>query len=153
MFLPRARWSWRRYERRRPGNEIHRWSPFCCDSFFSWILLKSLRHCRTEMANFKQAQQMIPLITCEVSFSQNVSELIFGVEVFDLDLGVHINSIKQPIKCNSLGSGNVSDRSRIGLGLGWVCKMGEIVGSDESPLGGVAKVVPHGVKVVDVHGE
>ena len=28
---------------------------------------------------------MIPLITCEMSFGQHVSELVFGVNVFDLD--------------------------------------------------------------------
>ena len=60
------------------------------------------------MANVKQAQQMIPLITREISFGQNVSELVFGVNVFDLDFGVQINSIKQPIKCNSVSPGNMS---------------------------------------------
>ena len=50
------------------------------------------------MTNIKQGQQMIPLITREISFGQNVSELVFGVDVFDLDFGVQINSIKQPIK-------------------------------------------------------
>ena len=40
------------------------------------------------MAHVKQAHQMIPLITCETSFGQNVSKLVFGVDVFDLDLGV-----------------------------------------------------------------
>ena len=33
------------------------------------------------------------------------------------------------------------------------CKMGEIVQGDESPVGGVAEVVSHGVKVVGVHRE
>ena len=51
---------------------------------------------------------MIQLNTCETSFGQNVSELVFGVDVFDLDLGIQNNSINQPIKCNSVGSGNVS---------------------------------------------
>ena len=60
------------------------------------------------MANVKQAQQMIPLITRETSFGQNVSKLVFGVDVLDLDLGIQINSIKQPIKSNSVSSGNVS---------------------------------------------
>ena len=31
-------------------------------------------------------------------------ELVFGVDVFDLDFGVQINSIEQPIKSNSVGS-------------------------------------------------
>ena len=57
MFLPRAHWTWRRHERRRPGNKIHHWSRFCCDSLFSRILLRSFRHCirancRTEMAKY-----------------------------------------------------------------------------------------------------
>ena len=60
------------------------------------------------MGNVKQAQQMIPLITREISFGQNVSELFFGVDVFDLDFGIQIDSIEQPIKSNSVGSGNMS---------------------------------------------
>ena len=42
------------------------------------------------MANVKQAQQMIPL---KLSLVKNVSKLVFGVDVFDLDLGIQINSI------------------------------------------------------------
>ena len=60
------------------------------------------------MANIEQIQQMIPVITRETSFGQNVSELVFGVDVFDLDFGVQIDSIEQPIKSNSVGSGNMS---------------------------------------------
>ena len=37
------------------------------------------------MADIEQAQQMIPLITCEIPFGQNVSKLVFGVDVLDLD--------------------------------------------------------------------
>ena len=39
------------------------------------------------MADNKQGQQMIPLITCEITFGQNVCEFVFGVDVFDLDFG------------------------------------------------------------------
>ena len=60
------------------------------------------------MANVKQGQQMIPFITCEILLCQDVCELVFGVDVFDLDFGVQINSIKQPIKGNSVSSGDVS---------------------------------------------
>ena len=59
------------------------------------------------MAHVEQTQKMIPLITCENSLCQYVCELVFGVNVFDLDLGVQIDSIKQPIKSNSVGSGNL----------------------------------------------
>ena len=51
---------------------------------------------------------MIPLITRESSFGQNVSELVSGVDVFDLDFWVKINPIEQPVKSNSMSSGNMS---------------------------------------------
>ena len=60
------------------------------------------------MADVEQTQKMIPFIMCEISLCQCVCELVLGVNVFDLDLGVHIDSIKQPIKSNSVGSGNMS---------------------------------------------
>ena len=112
MFLLRAHWSWRQYERRRPGDKAHNWWRFCCDSFFSWISLKSLRHCfrthcGTGMANVEQGQQMIPLITCE-SFPWSVC-LRIGFRCrciwFDLALGIQMNSIKQQFKSNSVSPG------------------------------------------------
>ena len=60
------------------------------------------------MADIKQGQQMIPFITCEIPFGQDVCVSVFGVDVFDLDFGVQINSIEQPIKSNSVSSGDVS---------------------------------------------
>ena len=60
------------------------------------------------MADIKQGQQMIPLITCDVPFRQDVCELVLGVDVFDLDFWVKIDSIEQPIKSNSMSSGNMS---------------------------------------------
>ena len=60
------------------------------------------------MADVEQTQKMIPFITCEVSLGQYVCELVSGVNIFDLNLGVQIDSIKQPIKSNSVGSGNMS---------------------------------------------
>ena len=60
------------------------------------------------MADIEQMKKIVPLITCEMTFGLYVCELMFGVDVFDLDLGVQIDSIKQPIKSNSVGSGNMS---------------------------------------------
>ena len=60
------------------------------------------------MADVEQTQKLIPFITCEISLGQYVCELVFGVNVFDLDLGVQIDSVEQPIKSNSVGSGNMS---------------------------------------------
>ena len=52
------------------------WARFCHCSGAS---------CRNEMADVKQADQMIPFITCEISLGQCVCELVFGVDLFDLD--------------------------------------------------------------------
>ena len=60
------------------------------------------------MADVEQTQKMIPFVTCEMSLCQYVCELVLGVNVFDLDFGVQIDSIEQPIKSNSVGSGNMS---------------------------------------------
>ena len=60
------------------------------------------------MADVEQTQKMMPFITFEIPLCQDVCELVFGVDVFDLDLGVQVDSIKQPIKSNSVGSGNMS---------------------------------------------
>ena len=46
------------------------------------------------MANVQQTQKMIPFITCEISFGQYLCQLVFGVNVFDLDFGSQIDSIK-----------------------------------------------------------
>ena len=58
------------------------------------------------MASVKQTQKMIPFITCEISLGQHLCELDFRVNVSDLDFGVQIDSIEQPIKSNSAGSGS-----------------------------------------------
>ena len=41
-----------------------------------------------------------------------VCELVFGVNMFDLGFGVQIDSVKQPIKRDSVGSGHVSHHRR-----------------------------------------
>ena len=55
------------------------------------------------MADIEQLNKIVPLITCEICFGQNVCELVFGVNVTNLDLGVQINPVKQPIQSNSVG--------------------------------------------------
>ena len=48
------------------------------------------------------------LFTYDISFCQYVCDLMFDVNVFDLDFGVQIDSIEKPIKSNSVRSGNMS---------------------------------------------
>ena len=92
--FPQAFWCSRDKHVRIPyaasRDQIHHRLRFCCDSFFTCIFWCSFRHRfkiidRTEMANVKQTQKMIPYITCEISLGQYVCELVFGVNVFDLD--------------------------------------------------------------------
>ena len=78
------------------------------DSFCVLFDITSEKIGRTEMSDVEQTPKMIPFITCEISLGQYVCELVFGVNVFDMDLGVQIASLKQPIKSNSVGSGNMS---------------------------------------------
>ena len=49
-----------------------------------------------EIDDVQQMKTMIPLITCEITFCQHVSELLFGISLFDLVFWVQINATKQP---------------------------------------------------------
>ena len=86
----RASWCSRGKNIRSPSaasrDYIHHRFRLCCDSFLTWIFLCSFPHHfktigGTEMADVKQIQQMIPLITCEISLGQYVCELVLGVPV------------------------------------------------------------------------
>ena len=57
-----------------------------------------------EMADVELMKKMVPFVTCEFTFGQYVCELMFGVDVFDLDFRIKINLVKQPIQSNSVGS-------------------------------------------------
>ena len=50
-----------------------------------------------EIHDVEQTKKMAPLITCKITFSQHVSESVSGVNMFDLDLVVQIDPVKQPI--------------------------------------------------------
>ena len=51
------------------------------------------------MADVEQTKKIIPFVTCEVSSSQYVCDLVFGVNEPDLNLGIKIDySVEQPIK-------------------------------------------------------
>ena len=59
---------------------------------------------RAEMADVEQMKKIVPFITREIAFCQYVCDLVFGVNVPDLNLRVEFISVKQPIKSNSEGS-------------------------------------------------
>ena len=67
------------------------------------------RKCR-EIHDVEQVQKMVPFITRETTLGQHVYHLVFGVSIFDWDLGVYIYSDEQPIQRNSVCPGNMSHR-------------------------------------------
>ena len=74
-------------------HQISYWFRFGNNSFLITTFFLSLRHglgaiLRAEKADLEQIQKVVRLITCERSFSQNVSGLIPRVNVPDLDLTV-----------------------------------------------------------------
>ena len=87
---PRALW-WRQVHCRRL------W--FCHNSFLFFLFLHPLRHrfwaaeqagilraaSGAEMADVEQMKKIVPFVTCEIAFGQNVCKLMFGVDVPDLN--------------------------------------------------------------------
>ena len=59
---------------------------------------------RAEMVNIEQMKKIIPFITGEIPFGQCVCELVFAVNVSNFNCGSKIDSVKQPIQSNSVGS-------------------------------------------------
>ena len=75
--------------------QIHHRFWFGGNSFFTTHLLHPFGHrlraaWRAEHADVQQREKekIIPFITCEIPFGQKVCELVFGVDIFDFDLGV-----------------------------------------------------------------
>ena len=58
----------------------------------------------------EQTEKVIPFITNDIAFRQHVCELVFGINVFDLDFGLQVDSVKQPIERKFVGSEHVSHR-------------------------------------------
>ena len=94
----------------------HCWSRLGHNSFFFFWILNPFLHCGAtyqaeilgaasgaEMADIKQMKKIVPIITSEIPFSQHVCELVFGVNVTDLNFWVQINPVKQSIQSNSVG--------------------------------------------------
>ena len=54
------------------------------------------------MADVEQVKKIVPFVTCEIAFGQNLCDLMFGVEVPDLNFRILLNPFKQPIQSNSV---------------------------------------------------
>ena len=51
-----------------------------------------------EIHKIEQTKKVIPFISWETPFAHNVRELVFGNNIFDLDFGFHIDSMKQQVR-------------------------------------------------------
>ena len=58
----------------------------------------------------EQLEKLIPFISSERTFRQDVSELATGVNIFHVDHWVKMDPVKQPIKCHFVGTGYMSHR-------------------------------------------
>ena len=75
-------------------------SSFCSYILFAIVLgqliklefLAQERELKWLMLN--EPKKIIPFVTCEIAFGQNVCGLMFGVDVPDLNLGVQVYSVK-----------------------------------------------------------
>ena len=47
-----------------------------------------------DVHDVEQTEKMIPFITSETAFRQDVGKLVFGINVLDLDCGVPLDSVK-----------------------------------------------------------
>ena len=61
---------------------------------------------------FHSSREKLPLV--------DMSASSFSVSTFDLDLRFHVDSVEQPIKRNSVGSGHVSNSFKYHFGHGFV---------------------------------
>ena len=50
-----------------------------------------------EIDDVEQTKKMVPLITRKITLGENFSKLVLGVNIFDLELGIQVDSVKQPI--------------------------------------------------------
>ena len=97
VFFPRTFWRRRWQSWGSPCNETHHWPRLRCDSFFTWILLRSFCHpyCRTVWLILNKHKKWFysscvkfPLV------SMSARWFLVSNDVLDLDFGVQIDSIE-----------------------------------------------------------
>ena len=88
------------------------------NSFFFFLILHPFRHrfgaacqagilsaaSRAQMADVEQMKKIVPFVTCDIIFGQNVCELTCGINVSNLTFGIKINPVEQLVQSNSVGS-------------------------------------------------
>ena len=56
----------------------------------------------------EQLAQLEPLVSGERTIGKNISELFVGVDIFDLDIWIQVNLVRQPVQVNTVNLGNMS---------------------------------------------
>ena len=64
----------------------------------------------SEMADVEQLKKIVPFVTYEITFGQNVYLLMFGITVSNLNFRIKINPVKQSIQSKSVGQEHMSHR-------------------------------------------
>ena len=103
-----------RTEMTKPGFATILFSSFCSCILFAILsvqliklkLLAQQRELKWLMLN--KMKKIVPFVTCEISFCQDVCNLVFGVNVPYWNLRIQVDSVKQPIKSNYVGSWHMS---------------------------------------------
>ena len=54
------------------------------------------------MADVEPMKKIVPFVTCEITFGQNVCESVFGINVSNLNFRIKIHPVKQPVQSNSV---------------------------------------------------
>ena len=60
------------------------------ESYCTLFVIASEHSAELKWLMLNKHKKMIPFITCEIPLCQDVCELVFGVDVFDLDFGVRL---------------------------------------------------------------
>ena len=88
--------------------QVHRWRSRFCHNFFFLLFLHPLRHrfdaayqagilsaeSGAEMADVEQLKKIVPFVTCEITFGQNVCELMLGINESNLNYRHKIYPVK-----------------------------------------------------------
>ena len=55
----------------------------------------------------EETEKVVPLFTGEIALCEDVGKFVLGVNICDLNLSIQVDSVKWPIKRNSVGTGHV----------------------------------------------
>ena len=80
-------------------------SSFCsCHLFGAAYQVGSISAENSAEMTVEQMKKIVSFVMCTISFGQNIYKMMFDVNVSNLYLRIKIESVKEPIQSNSVGS-------------------------------------------------